>query len=91
MDCILINDQSLVDEITFKKAAEAGDVQTQSAILGPFFRDNPPLRQMGDSITFDTPKDGQVTFMHGRIVSAKTKEPVRNAIIHIWEASTNGT
>jgi catechol 1,2-dioxygenase len=50
-----------VDEITYVKAAEATDVATQSAILGPFFREDHPVRQKGDSISFDTPKDAEVS------------------------------
>jgi catechol 1,2-dioxygenase len=42
------------------KAAEAADVATQSAILGPFFREDHPVRQKGDHISFDTPKDAEV-------------------------------
>jgi hypothetical protein len=51
----------LVDEITYVKAAEATDVATQSAILGPFFREDHPVRQKGDSISFNTPKDAEVS------------------------------
>jgi hypothetical protein len=51
----------LVDEITCMKAAEAADVATQSAILGPFFRKDHPVRQKGDHITFDTPEDAEVS------------------------------
>jgi catechol 1,2-dioxygenase len=50
-----------VDEITYVKAAEATDVATQSAILGPFFREDHPVRQKGDSISFNTPKDAEVS------------------------------
>jgi hypothetical protein len=56
----------LVDEITYVKAAEATDVATQSAILGPFFREDHPVRQKGDSISFNTPKDAEVSTLHPR-------------------------
>jgi catechol 1,2-dioxygenase len=49
-----------VDEITYVKAAAAADVATQSAILGPFFREDHPVRKNGDHISFDTPKDAEV-------------------------------
>lgn len=45
---------------------------------------------MGDSITFNTPKDGQVAYMHGIITDVKTGKPLANAEIDIWQASTNG-
>ena len=80
----------LVDEITYKKASEATDAVTQSAILGPFFRHDAPTREKGSTITFNTPKDGQVAYMYGRVVDVKTKKPLANAYIDVWEASTNG-
>lgn len=80
----------LVDEITYKLAADSKDSHTQSAILGPFFRHDAPLREKGSTITFDTPKDGQVAYMHGRVMDSTTGKPLANAEIDIWEASTNG-
>ena len=88
--CDVIGLESLVDEITFKAAADAKDAVTQSAILGPFFRQDAPLRKMGDSISFDTPKDAEVAYMHGVVYDAVTKKPVEEAEIDIWQASTNG-
>ncbi|WPH05090.1 Hypothetical protein R9X50_00798900 [Acrodontium crateriforme] len=88
--CDVIGLESLVDEITYKKAAEAGNLATQSAILGPFFRHDHPTREMGESITFNTPADGEVAYMHGRVLDAVTKDPIANATIDVWEASTNG-
>lgn len=81
---------SLVDEITYKKASEATDLATQSAILGPFFRTDHPIRQKGDTISFNTPDDAQVVYMYGQVLDAKTKKPLANASIDVWEASTNG-
>jgi len=88
--CDIIGLESLVDEITYKKAAEATDVATQSAILGPFFRHDAPHRKNGDTITFNTPEDGQIVYMHGTVRCAKTKKPLVNASVDVWEASTNG-
>jgi catechol 1,2-dioxygenase len=79
-----------VDEITYKKAAAATDVATQSAILGPFYRDNPPVLKKGDTITHNTPEDAEVVYMYGQVLDATTKKPVQGATIDIWEASTNG-
>jgi catechol 1,2-dioxygenase len=81
---------SLVDEITYKKAAEANDTVTQSAILGPFFRHDAPKREKNASITFATPEDGQVVYVHGQVLNAKDKKPLPNASVDIWQASTNG-
>lgn len=86
----LIHACRLVDEITYKRASEATDLATQSAILGPFFRANDPIREKGSTITFNTPKDAQVAYMYGTVVDAKTKKPLVGASVDVWEASTNG-
>jgi catechol 1,2-dioxygenase len=53
------------------KAAAATDVATQSAILGPFFREDHPVRQNGDHISFDTPKDAEVSELLQRIETGR--------------------
>jgi catechol 1,2-dioxygenase len=78
-----------VDYITYKKAAASHDA-TASAILGPFRRLDRPTREYGSTITFDTPKDGQVAWMHGTVTDAKTGKPLKNAEVEVWQASTNG-
>lgn len=80
-----------MDEITYKKAAEATDVATQSAILGPFFRHDAPHRKNGETISFNTPSDGELVYMHGVVRCASTKKPLANASVDVWQASTNGT
>lgn len=82
--------ESLVDEITYKKAAEAADFATASAILGPFFRQDHPEREKGATISFNTPEDADVTYMHGTVKCAKTGKPIANATLDVWMASTNG-
>lgn len=84
-DCV-----RLVDDITVRKAAEADDAATASAILGPFFRHDHPVRDFGGTITFNTPKDGQVAYLHGTVTDAKTGKPIPNASVDVWQASTNG-
>lgn len=79
-----------MDDITYKKAAEASDSATASAILGPFWRKDTPTREFGSTITFDTPKDGQVAYVHGTVSDAKSGKPLSNATVDVWQASTNG-
>lgn len=80
----------LVDEITYKKASEATDVATQSAILGPFYRQDHPIREKDATISFNAPEDAEAVYMYGQVLDAKTKKPLSNAKIDVWEASTNG-
>ncbi|RKU41379.1 hypothetical protein DL546_003947 [Coniochaeta pulveracea] len=88
--CDVIGLESLVDNITYNVAANSGKPVTASAILGPFWRADTPTRPNGSSISFDTPEDGQVAFMHGKVTCAETGKPIANAVVDIWQASTNG-
>ncbi|KAI1845952.1 hypothetical protein JX265_011152 [Neoarthrinium moseri] len=88
--CDVIGLESLVDDITYQEATKSGGSATASAILGPFWRHDTPTRENGTTITFDTPKDGQVAFLHGRVTSADTGKPLANASVEAWQASTNG-
>ena len=87
---LIANVFRLVDEITYKKASEAAGAATQSAILGPFFRTDHPLRENGSTITFDTPEDAEVAFMYGTVMDATTKKPLAGVMVDVWQASTNG-
>jgi len=87
--CDVIGLESLVDEITYKLAAEAKDAPTATAILGPFFRHDAPIRENGSSIVTGV-DDGEIAFMHGQVLDFTTKKPVAGAEIDVWEASTNG-
>ncbi|PTB65789.1 aromatic compound dioxygenase [Trichoderma citrinoviride] len=88
--CDVIGLESLVDDITYREASKADKPPTSSAILGPFWRADAPIRENGGTITFNTPKDGQVTFMHGQVTDAVTGKPLANATVDVWQASTNG-
>lgn len=88
--CDVIGLESLVDDITFTAATKSANGVTASAILGPFYREDHPVRDNGSTITFDTPKDGQVTYMYGKVTDASTGKPLANASVDVWQASTNG-
>ncbi|KAH7384995.1 Intradiol ring-cleavage dioxygenase [Cadophora sp. MPI-SDFR-AT-0126] len=88
--CDVIGLESLVDEITFKLAAETNDSATASAILGPFFRHDAPILKNDDTIVKDVPSDGQIVYMHGIATDLVTKKPVPGVWIDVWQASTNG-
>ncbi|KOS21969.1 Catechol 1 [Escovopsis weberi] len=88
--CDVIGLESLVDDITFRLAAKgAARAPTESSILGPFWRADTPVRENGTTISFDTPEDGEIVYMHGRVTGADGA-PLPNATVDIWEASTNG-
>ncbi|KAK9441702.1 Catechol 1,2-dioxygenase [Metarhizium brunneum] len=88
--CDVIGLESLVDDITFTTAIHSANGLTASAILGPFWRHDTPHRDNGTTITFDTPPDGQVVYMHGKVTDVTTGKPLQNASVDVWQASTNG-
>ncbi|KAL2223108.1 Intradiol ring-cleavage dioxygenase [Thermoascus aurantiacus ATCC 26904] len=87
--CDVIGLESLVDEITYKLAEDAADGPTATAILGPFFRADTPYRKNGDNIVTGV-DDGEMVYMHGRVLDYTTKKPLPGAVVEIWQASTNG-
>ncbi|KAJ8064196.1 hypothetical protein OCU04_006545 [Sclerotinia nivalis] len=88
--CDVIGLESLVDEITFKKAMDAVDAPTASAILGPFFRQDAPVLENESSIIQTPVDDGEIVYMHGTVTDHKTKKPIVGATVDVWQASTNG-
>ncbi|KAK8157875.1 Intradiol ring-cleavage dioxygenase [Phyllosticta citrichinensis] len=87
--CDVIGLESLVDEIANKHISETGETPTSSTILGPFWSPRAPFRENGGSI-IDCPHNGHVALMHGRVIDLDTKKPIANAIVDIWQASSNG-
>lgn len=67
-----------------------GKPVTASAILGPFWRHDTPIRENGSSISADTPDDGEIVYMHGRVIDVETGKGIPKAIVELWQASTNG-
>jgi len=81
--------ESLVDEIAHKHLSESGAVPTSSSILGPFWSPHAPFRELGGSVIQD-PHKGQVSYMFGKITDMETKKGIPNAIVDMWQASSNG-
>jgi protocatechuate 3,4-dioxygenase beta subunit len=79
----------LVDEINYQHNIKLNSTPTSSAILGPFWSPNAPFRENGDSIIM-SPHKGEVTLMHGIVSDAVTGKPIANAVVDIWQASSNG-
>jgi len=85
----IIGLESLVDEMAHHHISESGEVPTSSSILGPFWSPRAPFRENGDTIII-SPHKGQPSWMHGRVIDLETKKPIANAIVDIWQASSNG-
>lgn len=88
--CDILGLESLVDEITYKLATDAADEPTTTAILGPFWRKDAPLRKMGETTVHGIGKEGDHTFMYGSVVDFKTGKPIEGAELDIWHTAPNG-
>jgi protocatechuate 3,4-dioxygenase beta subunit len=65
---------------------------TPSQTEGPFYPDRLPLDTDNDLLVLNdstTPSGGIVTWLSGRILDARG-EPIRNAVVEIWQADANG-
>lgn len=63
------------------------DLSTKSSLLGPFYRQDSPTYQLGESIAKNMP--GPPIGLYGRIVDSHGKG-IPNASIEIWQPDENG-
>lgn len=66
--------------------------RTPAQTEGPFYPDHLPLDTDNDLIVLNdalTPAVGEVTHLTGRVLDAKG-EPVKNAVVEIWQCDANG-
>ena len=82
--CDVLGLESLVDALDNK----AEGFETESAVLGPFYRENAPVLPLGASIV-QGGVPGETVLVTGRVTSS-TGEPLVGAILDIWETSPNG-
>jgi len=67
-------------------------VRTPAQTEGPFYPDHLPLDTDNDLIVLNnalTPAIGEITHLHGRVLDARG-EPIRNAVVEIWQVDHNG-
>lgn len=67
-------------------------VRTPRQTEGPFYPNHLPLDTDNDLLVINdasTPAIGEVTYVSGRILNAKG-DPVRNALVEIWQCDANG-
>ena len=67
-------------------------VQTPEQTIGPFYPDRLPLDQDNDLLVINdniTPAVGQMTWISGRILDRRG-QPVRGALVEIWQTDNNG-
>src|SRR3954464_3341100 len=67
-------------------------IQTPAQTEGPFYPDHLPLDTDNDLLVVNdaiTPAVGEGTHLTGRVLDA-AGEPVRNAVVEIWQCDQNG-
>jgi protocatechuate 3,4-dioxygenase, beta subunit len=67
-------------------------VTTPEQTIGPYYPDRMPLDLDNDVLRINdniTPAVGEVTWLSGRVLG-RNGLPVRNALVEIWQADTNG-
>lgn len=86
---ILLSDilgiEALVDMLTNKVSGN----ESESAILGPFYRDNPPVLPKGAS-TVQKGFDGQETVLVEGYIRNASGQPITDALLDVWEDAPNG-
>jgi protocatechuate 3,4-dioxygenase beta subunit len=73
----------LVDAVTHQQPAGA----TDTTILGPFYRDGAPDRDLGETIAPDI--SGEPAFVAGRVTDPAGR-PIPGARLDVWQAAPNG-
>jgi protocatechuate 3,4-dioxygenase beta subunit len=67
-------------------------VLTPEQTIGPYYPDRMPLDQDNDLLVINdaiTPAVGQITWITGRVLDRRG-DPVRGALVEIWQADNNG-
>jgi protocatechuate 3,4-dioxygenase beta subunit len=67
-------------------------IRTPKQTEGPFYPDKLPLDTDNDLIVVNdgaTPAMGEITWLNGRVLDARG-EPIRNALVEIWQCDNNG-
>jgi protocatechuate 3,4-dioxygenase beta subunit len=85
---ILLSDtlgmSSLVNALHDRRATGAA---TKSSLLGPFYREDAPMMELGESILRKT--KGTEVVIYGRVVDSAGKG-IPNALVQIWEPDETG-
>lgn len=63
-----------------------GDCETTNDILGPFYRENAPLRS---DLTYEG-LEGTVINLKGKVFKSDCNTPLKNALVEIWHCNAKG-
>lgn len=60
---------------------------TESSLLGPFYREGAPAREMGSDISYGDP-EGEPAYVHGRVTDAGGN-PLEGVTLDLWQTAPN--
>jgi catechol 1,2-dioxygenase len=86
---ILISDILGVEVLVDMLDHKVTDGESESTVLGPFYRENPPVLPNGSSISQKDYPDSKTVRVQGRILDT-AGQPVSGVTIDVWEDAPNG-
>ncbi|RKF53323.1 Catechol 1,2-dioxygenase [Erysiphe neolycopersici] len=81
--------ESLLEDIALSKENQMNSGATASAILGPFYRHDAPVRE-NESFIFQNADEKEIIYVHGIVSDKNTKKPLAGAWIDVWQANSQG-
>ena len=95
----MLNRRQMIQQTAFTAAAFATPglfaeelTKTPRQVEGPFYPNKLPLDTDNDLLLINdkiTPAVGKITHLTGRVLSL-SGEPIRNAVVEIWQVDSNG-
>jgi protocatechuate 3,4-dioxygenase beta subunit len=84
---ILLSDTLGLSSLVVELTHGAQSAVTESTILGPFYVDNPPIREFGENIAEGDP--GEALVVSGTVRSSDGT-PLPHAQLDVWQTASNG-
>ena len=83
--------ESLADTISSALVMSSSSVSpTETAILGPFYSPNSPIRKMGDSILLSPAPGCQTARLNGFVLDYSSEKPINGAVLDLWLTGPDG-
>lgn len=86
---ILISDILGVEVLVDMLDHRVTEGESESTVLGPFYRDNPPVLPLGASIVQKDFDNSQSVRVQGRVLDTSGR-PIEGVTIDVWEDAPNG-
>jgi protocatechuate 3,4-dioxygenase beta subunit len=84
---ILLSDTLGLSSLVVELTHGAESIVTESTILGPFYVDNPPVRELGANMAEGDP--GETLVVSGNVYSSDGT-PLPHAQLDVWQTASNG-